>query len=53
MHFAPSSLLVLSIHIGNDSFRWLNLYIQVEMVILSHFLPAPPKKNLNVYSLTV
>ena len=41
MHFPPSSLLVLSIHIGKHSFLWLNLYIQVEMVILSDFLPAP------------
>lgn len=52
MNFSPSTLLVLSFHIGKHSFSLLNLYFKVEMVVLSDFLPAPPN-NLNVYSLTV
>lgn len=46
MNFSPSSLLVLSIHIGKHSFRWLNLYFQVEMVVLSDFLPAPAPRQI-------
>lgn len=52
MNFSPSSISVLCIHVGKHSFSLLSLYFEVEMVVLSAFLPVP-FNNLNIYSLTV